>query len=607
MACGINPQGYHAINRGSFQPKYSFRVRQQMAAARREGGDREDFHGSRRLPTFSLPEIKVKRLMDKTEIKKHLRSHTFDSASRNKLRLPPIPLGDITAAQSKDLSHRSDKRVVKNGHPWWEWKQGERPPGSQRHLMHTDGSGVAPFSKQKAAAAKHGRHNLRQKLPLLVGYRDDSGNLVFSEMWDDGINPKDLRPIYNYPDKHSRGSRHLLNRRYYYSQSRDGIQPLLPTAKVTMSQACLYDLGGMQQCDPEFDSYREGMLNAMHEELHAMPSNNGFVGSHLGTLTSRMGEKLKQSLNSERARQKKAPRMSEFLEEEIQSSDTSHAKEKKVQPVVTMSIDVPQNQEKPKTFPRPQVVNTSKALAILNELIDILNNTHYAQAGTAEHKHNPANRASQVPTILSHIDLADFFQKPESAVRQYDHFKKLSNSTTNSNYLESQSKTSGESSEEEEVKDQDPRGLTQLLAVQRLQSINDTLFAKDSSRDPAVLSKTTIQEKCGDDVMGKGVDQATDSCSVEHQVMCIDLNDQYKQFSNGKLKTMKRTPTSRKLVHSLSKLLTMEPVERQDNPRPDLEVSGEKMKHLYKLGLLERDEELKGIAEEGQFIVVINR
>lgn len=598
MACGINPQGYHGICFGSFLPKSPFRIRQQLAAERREVPAGREDHGSRRIPTCSLPEIKVKRLFNKTKKKKHIRSHTFGSASSDKLRLPAIlpHTTENLGGQAGDLSHHGDKRVIRNGHPWWKWYQDGRSPHCQQQPKVNDDGGVyVQASSRQTAAAKHVQHNLRANLPPLVGYRDDNGNLLYLELWDK--NNKGLSPNYYSIQSSCR----FLNRRYYYSQSRDGIRPILPGAKVTLSQACLYDLGDSVQHDPRFTSHQKAMLNSMYADLQAMPgfsSNGGFTGAHLSTLNSRVGAKLKQSLNLERDRQMKTSQKVTFCDQE--SVDTTNPKEKNIQPVVTINIDTCEDseaQEQTAIVPQSKVMNPNnlRSLAILNTLIDILNST---QCGTDSKC--KASLASQVQPVLNRIDLADFFQVPESAVKQYDRFKTICNSVHSSHHGLSQS-------EKPDKANRDEHGFAQLLATQQLQSPLDSLSA---TNELAFTSKSTVQGRNSESEVYPLQTKPkffADSCSVEHELACIDLNDQYFQFSNGKLKpkTMKVTPTNRKLVHNLSKLLAVEPIGRQENPRPDLEVSGEQLKHLYELGLFEQDQELKEIAKEGLFNVFV--
>ena len=111
--CGVNPQGYHGINFGSFVPKPSFKVRQLAASSSRRDptiGDREDYcfirqHQGRRFPGCSLPEIKVKRLFNKPK-KKHSRAHTFGGASSEKLRFPAI----VPAVTEANTSHDAPRR-----------------------------------------------------------------------------------------------------------------------------------------------------------------------------------------------------------------------------------------------------------------------------------------------------------------------------------------------------------------------------------------------------------------------------------------------------------------------------------------------------------------
>lgn len=598
MACGINPQGYHGIHFGSFLPKCPFKVRQQLAAERREVTyGRESLRGSRRFPTCSLPEIKVKRLFNKTKRKKHLRSHTFDSASSDRLRFPAILPQTIKGkeGQAEDLSHLSDKRVVTNGRPWWKWNQdGRSPHCQQHHKINADGDVCVWASSRQMAAAKHVRHNLRATLPPLMGYRDDSGNLLFSELGDSKNNIKGLGPNYHGVQS----SRRFLNRRYYYSQSRDGIRPILPGAKVTLRQACLYDLGESQQHDPRFTSHQKAMLSSMSADLQTMPgllSNDGFLGAHLSTLNSRMGAKLKQLLNSEQDKQYQTKSSQEVVFSEKENANASNPKKRNAQPAVTINIDPAEDSEaqvQAITSPRSKVMNPNnlKALAILNELINILNSTQYAQCGIDSKC--KASLTSQVQPILSRIDLANFFQVPESTVRQYDRFKMIRNSVhSNHHGIE-------KSDEPEKIREQD--GLAQLLAIQQLQSSFNSLSATDNNHE---LAKSTINPESEAYPFQIKEKSFANRSSVEHELARIDLNDQYFQFSSGKLKTktMSRTPTNHKLVRNLSKFLAKELVKRQENRRPDLEVSGEQLKHLYELGLFEQDQELKEISKEGEF------
>ena len=675
--CGVNPQGYHGISFGSFVPKPSFKVRQLAASSSKraaaiigDAADREDYCFVRqaRLPGCSLPEIKVKRLFNKP--KKHHRSHTFDSASNKRLRFPTIPTATVADTDAprrgdREDGHYREKRVVQNGEPWWKWSR--RNDDHQQVKHHAYGQRLPRIEnppaqhgkdgwKQKAKL-KHVQHNLRQKLPPLIGYRDGDGNLVYSEA-NNSVNMSTLGNKYVYTV-----SRNVfMNRRYYYSYSRDRIRPCRSEAKV--SNACLYDLSNLQPTDPDYASHQQAMISSMHNEPEAVTGIFPANGLHMKNLNPSLGAKVKQSLNRDRERIEKEKRRQPV----VINIDSSYAELQELQ-AEELSTAVPV------TVPHLKGLNQNhlRALAILQELINILNSTEFVP-GSENAKE--ASSISEIPT-LSQINLGDFFQKPESVIKQYDRFKKL---TSNKHHQHNGMSAEQDESDHNEsdinnvqFEQKDRFGLTQLLAVHRLQTSNENLSDTDLDNAAAKLNaraydnetkilqnlnktKSTSErhESQSDHMQDVDKDRlglaqllaiqqfqalnetntdhkgeadkslevsepaynsnvafhhhfkpksVSENCDVQSQLVCVDLNDQYNQFSNdGLKKRIKRHPTSRKLVHNMSKLL-LEPAERRQNPRPDLEISGEKLKHLYNLGLLDNDQELSHLAVEGQFIV----
>ena len=677
MACGVNPRGYHSINFGSFVPKSSFRVKQQLTAARRDvetGGaaDSEDFKGTRRISGFSLPEIKVKKLLDNTKKKKHSRSHTHDGASSDNLRLPSISVRTkATRAQAEDARdvnnhYSSEKRVVKNGDPWWKWPNNKNKGERSRYPQGYECDGSAQIWTRREDNSNCANHHLRQRLPPLVGYRDDSGKVLFSEMRD------------SFKDKSSRTkNRHesglYLNRRYYYSMSRDGIRPCIPGAKVTMSHACLFDLGSNKahSNETEFNSHRDHVLNSMQEELQAVPglsSSNGFFGAHLSTLNSQMGTKLKQSLNKWQARNdmKRQPATEGKSSTSLSQEEVAVLPRKnKIQHTI---VEVNVNNGLTESGSKEQVVAFSqtkkmtqrnlRALAILEELIDVLSTTEYTQGGKYVYGPTMADLTRSQPTVTQ-INIGDFFQKPKADIKRYDHFKELLSNVHNAQQHRKSLNAIAEELEEAQ-EERDKHGLTQLLAIQPLQTGSECNMP---SSDRTNISKPTVPNLCRDEAkmdqlsdqrrnktecnsvpessnpklmhidlnsqyleFSQGIHKRSkptgqtktgivqssfnkekrkiESCNEDPKLMCINLNEQYLEFSQGKYKRSRKCHTDpNKLLRNVSKLLEVEVVDRADNPRPDLEISGENLKHLYSLGYFEEDQELRDIAKSGKCFV----
>ena len=698
--CGVNPQGYHGINFGSFVPKPSFKVRQLAASSSKVDptiGDREDYcfirqHRGRRFPGCSLPEIKVKRLFNKPK-KKHSRSHTFGGASSEKLRFPAILPTATEANTSHGVPRRGDqwmgedvhdreRRVVRNGEPWWNWLR-KNQDHEQEKKHHTHKQTLPRIENLPAQSsdgrngpkpkAKHVQHNLRQKLPPLLGYRDDNGNLVFSEA-ENSINTRALGNRYMYDSRNV-----FLNRRYYYSYSRDGIRPCRPEAKV--SNACLFDLSNLQPTNPDYASHQEAMISSMHNELQAVTGILPVHGLHTkNTGGSNLGAKVKQSLNREHERNAKKWRRQPVVINIDSSYAESELEEEEEE--ATTAAPIPQH-------PKGLNQNHLRALAILQELINILNSTEFVPGSVYGSKESSS--VSEIPT-LSQINLGDFFQKPESVIKQYDRFKKITNNTHHPHYYDDTSAEQAETEHKEShrntkkpcIEEKNRFGLTQLLAVHRLQTesnknlsgtdldnaaakltdctygnkrlnkTNSTLESYENQSDARHVNFKDIISKDGGQAKGDhnqypglakllaiqqlqafdenlssnevsdksiNVSEPTQSdemevkpvlhrhvmqkslsgkCDVQSQLVCVDLNDQYLQFSNdGLKKRLKRHQTSQKLVHNVSKLLLMEPAEKHQNPRPDLEISGERLKHLYNLGLFDSDQELSQLAVEG--------
>lgn len=709
--CGINPQGYHGINFGSFVPKPSFKVRQLAASSSKRdttlgaAADGEDYcfvrqHPGRRFLGCSLPEIKVKRLFNKPK-KKHSRSHTFGGASSERLRFPaiiptatevntdPDALRRGVQQIGEDRRDREERRVVRNGEPWWKWSRRNHNHDQGKHHTHTKqrlprienlpaqlDDKTGPKEKRK-----HVQHNLRQKLPPLLGYRDDNGNLLFSET-EKSINTRTLGNRYMYDSRNV-----FLNRKYYYSYSRDGIRPCRPETKV--SSACLFDLSNLQPTNHNYASHQEAIISSMHDELQAVtgmhPANGLPTKNNISI--SNLGAKVKQSLNRDHERAAKEWRRQPVvinIDSSCAESDLQDEKDEEA----TTAAHVSQH-------PKGLSHNHLRALAILQELINVLNSTEFVPG--SDYSSKEASSISEIPT-LSQINLGDFFQKPESVIKQYDCFKKL-NSNAHHPHCDDMSAEQVESDHKESHKkvkkscfeEKDRFGLTQLLAVHRLQTSNENLAGTDLDSAAAKLtartyvsesildkSKSAFQsdgsrvdarqvyfkdnvskngewaegdqdqypelsrllaiqqlqalnenlsntEGVPDESTRYDISEPTDSdremeiqpvfhhftqrslsnkCKVQSQLVCVDLNDQYFQFSKDGLyrKQPKRHPTSQKLLHNVSKLLLMEPVEKRQNPRPDLEISGEKLTHLYNLGLLDSDQELTKLAAKGWYI-----
>lgn len=705
--CGVNPQGYHGINFGSFIPKPSLKVRQLAAASSRRdattgtAADGEDYyliqrHRDRRFPGFSLPEIKVKRLFNKPK-KKHSRAHTFAGASIEKLRFPAI-VPTITEANTinpdaprrgahnqwmtEDRNER-DRRVVRNGEPWWKWaRRNHNDDHEQTGKLHSHGQKLprietSPTHRDvkhgsKKQKTKHMQHNLRQKLPPLLGYRDDNGNLVFSEA--ENTRALGNRYMYNRRDVY-------LNRRYYYSYSRDGIRPCRPVAKV--SNACLFDLSNLQPTNPDYLSHQEAMISSMHDELQAVTSNilptHGLLQHAKNTGGSNLGAKLKQSLNRNHERNaKKWKRQPVVINVDSSYADESEFEEEEEDEKAEAVAAAPLAKH-----PKVLSQNHLRALAILQELINILNSTEFVP-GSGYVSKEPGNTVSEIP-MLSQINLSDFFQKPESVIKQYDRFKKITSSThyphcddTSAEQAETEHKDSQRKVKKPPCPEEKDRfGLTQLLAVHRLQTESNenpsdmnlddaaakltdrTYDGEDLNKIKSVLEghyniKDSIHKngglaKGGEDQhpglaqllaiqqfqalneknpnteepdISKNVSEPihsdemeikpalhrkfmqkslSEKCDVQGHLVCVDLNDQFLHFSNnyGPSRRLKIHRTSRKLVHNASKSLIMEPAEKPRNSRPDLEVSGETLEHLYKLGLLNSDQELSQLAMKG--------
>lgn len=682
---GVNPQGYHGINFGSFVPKPSFKVRQLAASSARRDAtidtatDREDYgfirqqhRDARRLHGCSLPEIKVKRLLKEPK-KKHSGAHTFGGASSERLRFPVIvPTTDTTnpnaptprrgAQWMGENGHDRERRVVRNGEPWWKWsrrhddddEQTRRNHSHKHRLPQIENLSAQHHSKQKAKCVQH---NLRQKLPPLLGYRDDNGNLVFSEAEND-VN---MRALGN------RSSRNVfLNRRYYYSYSRDGIRPCRPEAKV--SNACLYDLSNLQPTNPDYASHQEAMISSMHDEL-AVTGVLQLHGLHAkNTGGSTLGAKVKQSLNRNHERNAKKWKRQPVVINIDSSYADSELEEEEERAVTTAPVGpVPKH---PKTLNQ----NHLRALAILQELINILNSAEFVPGhGSELHSSNEASSVTEIPT-LSQINLGDFFEKPESVIKQYDRFKNFTRSVHHSQNddtsVEQVKLKHKENYKKSHLEEKDHFGLTQLMAVHRLQTESDeNLSGVDLNNAAAKLTtraygsqnmdkiKTSSEsfkswsnkrgESVGDKNQypelaqllavqqfqalngnlssaevpdeSKNISKPTDSdeigvrpvmhhpftqkslsekCNIQTQLVCVDLNNQFLQFFNGRPKKqfLKR---HRKSVHNASKLLLIEPAEKQQNPRPDLVISGERLKHLYNLGLLDNDHELSQLAVKG--------
>ena len=677
---GVNPQGYHGINFGSFVPKPSFKVRQLAASsARRDAtisttADREDYgyirqqqqhRDTSRLRGCSLPEIKVKRLLKEPK-KKHSGAHTFGGASSEKMRFPVIvPTADTTNPNYDPTprrgpqwmggnEHDRERRVVRNGEPWWQWSKRHHDDDKRTGKNHSHKQRLPQIEDLSAQhrsreKAKHIQHNLRQKLPPLLGYRDDNGNLTFSEAEND-VN---MRALGN---KSSRNV--FMNRRYYYSYSRDGIRPYRPEAKV--SNAYLYDLSNLQPSNPDYAVHQEAMISAMHNELQAVTGVLPLQGG------STLGAKVKQSLNRSHERNaKKWKRQPVVINIDSSYADSELEEEEKEEGGATTAPVT----KHPKTLNQ----NHLKALAILQELINILNSAEFIP-GSEYSGSNEASSVSEVP-ILSQISLGDFFQKPESVIKQYDRFKNITRSVhhplsddTSAEQVKLEHKEKHKNSHLEE---KDRFGLTQLMAVHRLQTgSNENLSSMDLSNAAAKLTTRAYDSQNIDKIKisnesfksrsnkrdesipgdnnqhpeltqllavqqfqalngnlssaevpdeSKNVPNFTDSdeigvshhsftqkslsekCDIQAQLVCVNLNDQFLQFSNGRPKKqfLKRHLSNRKSVHNVSKLLLTEPAEKQQNPRPDLVISGERLKHLYNLGLLNSDQELSQLAIRG--------
>ncbi len=686
---GVNPQGYHGINFGSFVPKPSLKVRKLAASSSRRdttigtAADREDYHfirqqhqDVRRLRGCSLPEIKVKRLLDKPKKKKHSGAHTFGGASSEKLRFPVIvPTADANPNAPRRGAHDrwmgengrdGERRVLRNGEPWWKWsrrhhdeddEQTRKNHSHKQRLPQIENSsaqhGIKNGSKQRA---KRVQHNLRQKLPSLLGHRDGNGNLVFSEA-ENNANTRALgNRYYTYDSRNV-----FMNRRYYYSYSRDGIRPCRPEAKV--SNACLYDLSNLQPTNPDYASHQEAMITSMHDDLQTMNGVLPLHGLHTNNMgDSNLGAKIKQSLNRDHERNaKKWKRQPVVINiDSSYTADSELEEDREAEGAVT----TPPMPQHPKTLNQ----NHLRALAILQELINVLNSTEFIPG--SEYSSNEAGSISEIPT-LSQINLGDFFQKPESVIKQYDRFKNITRSThhpqsddTSAEQVELERKESHRKAEKDRFgltqlmavhrlqtessenlsgvdlnnaatklttraydsrnmdkitssnesfksrfntgskrdksvgnKAQYPE-LAQLLAVQQLQALNDNLSISEVPDESRNISKSTHSDEIG--VKHHPFTQKS-RCDVQTQLVCVDLNDQFLQFSNDgpRKQFLKRHLSNRKSVHNVSKLLLVEPAEKQQNPLPDLEISGEKLKHLYNLGLLDSDQELSQLAVKG--------
>lgn len=683
MACGVNPQGYHSINFGGFVPKSSFRVKQQLATARQgtATGPDDTTKCLRVSKSFTLPEIKVKKLFDKTKKRNHSRSHTCDGVTSEKRRLPSIPLraaGSVVAHAERDQSghtnnYSREKRVVKNGDPWWKWPK-RNDVDEQSGRKDNDSSAVM-LTEQKSVSRRL-NHNLRQKLPPLVGYRDDNGKVYYSETRDNNfINDNNMMGTTNH---HRKESDICVNRRYYYSKSRDGIRPRVPVAKLTMKHAYLFDLGSAscnQLTEKEFSAEREAILNSMHRRLQDIPglsASNGFMGAHLNTLNSRTAARLKQSLirwHSEKNMDEQ-PVTDGSTKAEHQEHTSSLPKLKNVHPT-TVNIDglgvTESTQANATTAPGSKYVNSKnlKELAILSELIEILNSAHYVE-GSQKYVH--ASGVSQ-PAVankstVTQVNMGEFFQKPESEIKRYDRFKSMFSEMSRAQQHGGNLDTITEEPEPQERESNG--GLNQLLAIQPLQkaSIYNTSISchakssinKSTSRAPAYkvdLSDVSVPRRVSK------INSTADSCKPQCQLMCVDLNNQYleffkfhstakdpkantekseldidcsllqqnlntagnfdvqqqpmmcvnlneqfNEFSQGRLRRRKTrlSPKNRKkLEHHLFKQLqeVEGPAEKVFNPRADLEVCGASMKHLYDLGLFDKDQDLGNIAQEG--------
>ena len=605
MACGVNPHGYHGINFGGFVPKYSFKVKQQLAASKRGvASDEEDVNQPKRRPGLSLPEIKVKRLMKESKKKKRFRSHTFDSASSERLRLPIIKQNSTTVRGGRCTDGGDgggEGRVVKNGEPWWKWtrrNQGrEQLPCFLEDDVDTYGYDDRAVPLRKAMEReKLARHNLRQKLPPLVGYRDDKGNLLYSETCNNAAATYP-RPHYSYHygirDYYAMNSAAYLNRRYYYSQSRSGIRPRHPGAKVTVSQACLFAVGGNRL---QLDSRRhEAVLDSMQEELQDVPGlhpTDGFLTAHMDSLNSNIGAKLKRSL-AENEKYSSRP-----VNDGSKDLKKSHHRADKRQAVEINMNGLPMNESQDHS--RASCVKAGikhrkqGAMAILDALIDIVNSTQFVQATTDErstrHEMNGPPVCNQ--TSLNHVNVGDFFQRPEAEIRKYDRLKQLYNHAQQ--WHESLHVTNGTSELKEARRCADNNvALTQLLAIQRLQASFESISNGDhNSNVTSAFTETysNIEDK------QKRLKSIQDRDPT--RLMYVDLNDQFLEFSKegGLRRRRERSLANHKLVRNVS----VEAAERRRNSRPDLEVNGERLKHLYELGLFDGDQELREIAEEGE-------
>ena len=170
--------------------------------------------------------------------------------------------------------------------------------------------------------------------------------------------------------------------------------------------------------------------------------------------------------------------------------------------------------------------------------------------------------------------------------------------TRHGNFKDSISKNGGQA---KGGQDQYPE-LAQLLAIQQLQALNENLSSIEVSDNSINAFKPTQS----DEMEIKPVlyhrfvqKSLSGKCDVRSQLVYVDLNDQFLQlFNDGLKKRIKRHPTSQKLAHNVSEVL-MEPAEKRQNPRPDLEISGKRLKHLYNLGLLNSDQKLSQLAVEG--------
>lgn len=607
MACGVNPHGYHGINFGGFVPKYSFKVKQQLAASKRGvASDEEDVNRSKRRPGLSLPEIKVKRLMKESKKKKRSRSHTFDSASSERLRLPTIAQNGTTVRRGRGTDGGGggggEGRVVKNGEPWWKWtrkNQGrEQLPRFLEDDVDTYGYDDRAVPLQKAMEREKfatSRHNLRQKLPPLVGYRDGKGNLLYSETCNNAAATYP-RSHYSYHygirNYYAMNSAAYLNRRYYYSRSRSGIRPRHSGAKVTVSQACLFAVGGNRL---QLDSrHHEAVLDSMQEELQDVPGlhpTDGFLNAHMDSLNSNIGAKLKRSLAENEKN------LSRPVDDSSRDLKKSHHKVDKRQAVEINMNGLPVNESQDHSRARCVKAGIKhrkqRAMAILDALIDIVNSTQFVQATTDDrstrHGMNGAPGCSQ--TSLNHVNVGDFFQRPEAEIRKYDRFKQLYNHVRQCH--ESLHATNGTSELKGARKCADNVGLTQLLAIQRLQASFESISNDD--RNSNVTSAFTETYNNIEDKQ-KRLKSIQDRDPT--RLMYVDLNDQFLEFSKegGLRRQRERSLANHKLVRNVS----VEAAERRRNSRPDLEVNGERLKHLYELGLFDGDQELREIAEEGE-------